>query len=123
MQSSISNWFFRSSVIFGLLGMGWGIFMAASHDHTTAPGHAHLLLLGWVSMFLYAAFYRFFPEVGRLATLHWWIANAGVVIMIPGIALVVTADPRGEPLAVVGSLITLAGMLLFAFIVFRQTSR
>jgi cbb3-type cytochrome oxidase subunit 1 len=110
-------------VVFALAGMLWGIHMAASHDHATAPGHAHLLLLGWVSMFLFGIFYRFFPDVRGWATLHWWLANIGVLIMIPGIALLVTGDERGEPLAVVGSLINVASMLVFAFIVFRHTRR
>ena len=36
-----------------LCGMGLGIFMAVSQDFTLMPAHAHLNLLGWVSMALY----------------------------------------------------------------------
>jgi len=38
--------------------MAWGIFMAASRDHSSMPAHAHLNLLGWVSLFLFGIYYR-----------------------------------------------------------------
>ena len=60
--------FLLVAVVAAMIGMGGGIFMAITHDFTLAPAHAHLNLLGWVSMALYGLFYRAFPELsgGRL---------------------------------------------------------
>lgn len=118
---TIDTRFFRTAVIYALIGMGVGIYMAASHDHSLAPAHAHWLLLGWVSMFIYGVFYKLFPAVSaRLAAWHWWIANIGLIVMVAGIAFIVTGNPaRGEPFAGVGALINISGMLLFAINVFR----
>ena len=46
MASTLS---FRAAVTFVVIGMSWGLVMAASGDHSTLAGHAHLNLLGWVS--------------------------------------------------------------------------
>ena len=46
---------FRAAVLLVVAGMIWGIVMAISQDHSTFPAHAHLNLLGWVSLFLFAA--------------------------------------------------------------------
>jgi hypothetical protein len=35
--------------------------MAASRDHSSTPAHAHLNLLGWVSLFLFGIYYRMHP--------------------------------------------------------------
>ena len=45
--------FLLVAVVAAMFGMGGGIFMAITHDFTLAPAHAHLNLLGWVSMALY----------------------------------------------------------------------
>lgn len=118
---TIDTRFFRAAVIYALLGMAGGIYMAASQDHRLMPAHAHWILLGWVSMFLYGVFYRLFPTVSRtLATWHWWIANIGVIVMVAGIVMIYSGAPeRGEPFASIGALINVAGMILFAFNVFR----
>jgi cbb3-type cytochrome oxidase subunit 1 len=123
MTPTLDRRFFRAAVIYAVFGMGAGIYMAASHDHSLAPAHAHFLLLGWVSMFLYGAFYKLHPAVqGALAAWQWWIANIGVIVMVTGIALIVTGSPeRGEPFAAIGALINITGMILFAVNVFRGT--
>ena len=41
-----------------LCGMGLGIFVAVIPGCTLLPAHAHLNLLGWVSMALYGLYYR-----------------------------------------------------------------
>ena len=122
---TIDTRFFRAAVIYALVGMAIGIHMASSHDHSLAPAHAHWLLLGWVSMFLYGVFYKLFPAAqGKLAVWQWWLANIGVIVMVSGIALIVTGTPtRGEPVAAIGALINITNMLLFAINVFRGVRR
>lgn len=123
MSGTIDIRFFRTAVIYALLGMAGGIYMAASHDHSQMPAHAHLLLLGWVSMFLYGAFYKLFPKAQNAgAVWHWWIANIGLIVMVTGIVIIYAKAPeQGEIFASSGALINIAGMALFAFNVFRGT--
>jgi hypothetical protein len=49
---------------------------------------------------------------------HYTIATAGVLAMVPGIIL--AALERDELLVAVGSLLTLGSMLIFVFTVFRH---
>jgi hypothetical protein len=51
---------------------------------------------------------------------HAWIAVIGAVVFPIGISAVQLGGLRYEVLAIVGSLIVLTGMLLFAVIVFRN---
>lgn len=119
----IETRYFRAAAIYALLGMLVGIHMGMSGDHRLAPAHAHWLLLGWVSLFLAGVFFRLYPAVqGRLAAAHWWIANLGVVVLAPGIGFIMLGrDSIGTPMASAGSLIVLAGMAVFAWLVFRGT--
>lgn len=107
--------------IYAVLGMFFGIFMAASGDHTLAPVHGHLNLLGWVTIALYGAFYTLKPQASasRLAKLQVLLAEMGVIVVVPGIAIAIMGG--GEGLAQAGSMIILAGMLLFSVIVVRAT--
>ena len=123
MSGTIDLRFFRVAVLYAVLGMALGIYMAASHDHVQRPAHAHLLLLGWVSMVLYGVFYKLFPAAKTaLAGWHWWLANIGLIVMVSGILIIYGGAPeRGEIFASTGALINIAGMALFAFNVFRGT--
>ena len=43
---------------FGILGMILGIWMAASHNHSQMPTHAHIMLVGLVLSFIYGVCHR-----------------------------------------------------------------
>lgn len=120
----ISLLFQRIAVVFGLLGMGLGCYMGAKHDFTLAPVHAHINLVGWVTMFLAGLFYRDNPvSKSPSAALHLVLAAAGLVLLVSGIAGVVLGKSWAEPVAVAGSLTTIAAMLVFTFNVFVGSSR
>jgi hypothetical protein len=112
---------FRAAVLCVLAGMAWGIHMAMSQDHSAFPAHAHLNLLGWVSLFLFGLYYRLHPalEHDKRAHTQVWSWLAGTVVMAIGVAMIHTGNASGEPLAAGGSIIVLASMLLFAWMVFR----
>ncbi|MBM3567614.1 MAG: cytochrome-c oxidase [Alphaproteobacteria bacterium] len=126
MAIQLSNRYFRAAVVYALIGMLWGLFMGVTKAYDTHPAHAHLLLLGWVSMTIYGVVFRLVPKAaeGILPQVHFWLVNAGVVIMAPGVALIHTGQPTaGDPLAAVGSILTIAGMVLFALQVWRGTDK
>jgi hypothetical protein len=119
----VALWFFASGVIYVTCGMIFGIWMSASHDHTLAGAHAHLNLVGWVTMALFGVFYHFVPAATgtRLATLHFILATLGVWFMVPGIALAIQG--KTEIPAIIGSFLTLGSMLIFLWTVVTSGRR
>ena len=112
---------FLAAVLAAIAGMLWGIDMAISENHAAMPAHAHLNLLGWVSLFLFGIFYRLHPSLDatKLALAQVWVWIIGTVVMAAGVGLISTGTTSAEPIAAVGSLIVLADMLLFAWLVYR----
>lgn len=112
--------FFATAVICVISGMGLGIFMGASGDHSYADTHAHLNLVGWATLALFAIYYELTPRAARtqLARVHYAVATLGVVILVPGIAIVTHGGT--ELLSSVGSVLTLSSMLIFLYTVFRH---
>ena len=121
-MANIDRWFLRVAVVYALLAMALGIAMGISEDHSQMPTHAHLNLVGWVSMAIYALVYRQWPAAGqsKLALIHFWAANAGAILLNLGVYGLMSGNTALAPVAVVGSLVTIAGMLIFAFIVYTK---
>lgn len=113
----VAFWFFLTATLCVTGGMAWGIHMSISADHTMAPAHAHLNLVGWVTMALFGIYYHLVPKAGAamLAKIHFLVAFAGVVTMVPGIAMAITE--RGETFAKIGSILTILSMLIFVYTV------
>ncbi len=103
-------------------GMIWGLQMAISRDHAALPAHAHLNLLGYVSLFLFGLYYRLHPSLDRsraaLVQVAVWIA--GTIVMTIGVGLVHTGREAGDPFAAIGSLVVLADMVMFGWLVYRS---
>ena len=121
-MANIDRWFLRIAVIYALVAMSLGIMMGISQDHSQMPTHAHLNLVGWVSMALYALIYRQYPAAGqtKLAMVHFWVANAGAILLNLGVYGLMAGTAALEPVAIVGSLVTILGMLIFAVIVYNK---
>ena len=113
---------FCTAVCLGIVGMTIGIIMAATGNHSVFPAHAHLNLLGWVSLFLIGIFYRFHPalDTSRIARAHVIIWILGTIVLTCGVMAIYLGRPDLEPVAIVGSLTILGDMLLFAYLVFRN---
>lgn len=124
MAHAVSNRFFYAAIVFALAGMVGGIYMAASHDHAAAPAHAHLLLIGWVSMAIFGLFYRLVPQaVNTLAIWQWWLMIIAIPFMTLSIAMIRYGQVEmGEPIAATSSLVVLTAMVLFAINVVRGLS-
>ena len=119
MKASILS--FRAAVLMFIAGMIWGIVMAISQDHSTLPAHAHLNLLGWVSLFLFGIYYHLHPTVdfNRLAKGQVWVWIVATIILTIGVGLVHSGHAIGDPIAALASLVVLADALLFGWLVFR----
>ena len=119
MMMKVQYFCFVVAASAALVGMSVGVFMGLSHDFRLAPAHAHLNLLGWVTMSLYGLYHR---GRERAATMLSWIqAGAGAVgfvCMAAGIALILTSStPAALPVALGGAFICILSMLLFLIIV------
>jgi len=85
------------------------------------PAHAHLNLLGWVSLFLMGIFYHLHPsrDEAKSASVQVWIWIVGTAVLVTGVGMLHSGIPTGEPIASAGSFIAFAGMAMFAWQVFR----
>ena len=123
----MSNTFLRLGALFALAGVGLGYWMGMTEQFGLMPVHAHINLLGWVSMFLYGLFYRVVPGAasGLLATAHLWTAVIGLLVFMPALALKLLHLPGTDGIALAGLIagptLTLIAFVLFALIVFRAT--
>lgn len=113
---------FPTAVLMVIAGMIWGIIMAVSRDHSAMPAHAHLNLLGWVSLFLFSLFYHLHPAIDRsrtaVAQVVLWII--GTIVLTTGVGLIHTGHDIGDPIAAVGAIVVLGAMLLFLWLVARR---
>jgi hypothetical protein len=114
---------FKLASFTALVGVSMGIYMGIFEDHTLAPVHVHLNLIGWVSLFLFGLFYKSHPAtIGAAAIVQVMAVSVGYVIMLGGLAgLLLTANPIFFPFAVTGSLLVWLGFAIFLAIVARAT--
>jgi peptidoglycan/LPS O-acetylase OafA/YrhL len=115
---------FRLAILFVIAGMAMGIGMAASQDHSIMPAHAHLNLLGWVSLFLFGIYYERRPnlDTSRLALVQVCTWSIGTVILTIAVAAIHLGYEAFDPVAGIASLIVLAAILLFAYFVFKPAT-
>jgi len=123
MESGIPHRFMLTAAVLALIGMCFGIWMGINGPSTFnyAPVHAHINLVGWVSMFLFGLWYKAHPAVAvsAIAQVHYWCALVGVVCLAIGIFGAVAPNAALAFLAIPGALITLLSMLIFTWNVAR----
>ena len=114
----------RAGVTFLMIGMLWGIEMGIRQDFSMAPAHAHFNLVGGVLLFVFGLYYRTVPAARdhALATWQSWLHIVGAVLFPVGVAIVIKKGETFIFFPIIGSLIVLVAVALFALIVFR-TSR
>ena len=73
------------SAIFGFIGTYLGSHMAGQMDYALRPIHAHILLVGWLSVFAWGVFYRLYTvKYKKLVTIHGFLAMIGAVGLTAG---------------------------------------
>lgn len=114
-MSRISISFYGVAVIYALGGMVLGMYMGGSGDHSMAPVHAHINLLGWATLALMGAFYGLAGEKApaKVAWANLAVSNVGNVLALPMVALIQMGKPPIVPILVGGEILIVAGMLLF----------
>jgi cbb3-type cytochrome oxidase subunit 1 len=124
-MTRVSDRFLQLAVLAALCGMGLGLGMGMTQNFQFQAVHAHINLLGWVSMMLYGLFYRVVPKAaeGRLPAVHFWLNVVGFIGMMALLAVEKAGMESIGPVLGIVSLLVLLSMVLFAVIVFRATWR
>ncbi len=113
--------FLRIAVVYFVIGAVLGLYMGITATFSQAPVHAHLNLLGWVSLAVIGLIYHVSPAAGetRLARIHFWLHNLGLPVFMVGLAAVLTGNQAMIPLVAAAASVVLVGIVLFAVNLFR----
>jgi cbb3-type cytochrome oxidase subunit 1 len=119
--------FLKASLAWLALGVTLGLAMAAHPVWTVYRlAHIHMLLLGFVTMMIFGVAYHVIPRFAgfdlhrpALARVHWWIANAGLVLMACGFVARVDAPTRGTVVLATGGALSALGCYLFVYVIWR----
>lgn len=123
----ISRGFLVIGSVYLIVGMGLGMHMGASGDHTLAPVHAHINLLGFGLMTAFGLAYRLLPGLaaGWMPKAHFWLHQIGALTLLVGLTLLMTgrvAEAVIGPLLGIFELMVLAGTLLWTVNLWRRTA-
>ena len=119
MQKRWSIRLVRAGALFGLLGAYLGSHMAGAGSYALRPIHAHILLVGWLSLFVYGLFYKLYKvKFPKLVAFHGWSAIIGAIGLTAGMYLqFIQPFNINETFALVAYIIG-GSMLLLSFAVF-----
>jgi hypothetical protein len=75
----------RFSAIFSVIGAMLGAHMAGSGSYAFRPIHAHILVVGWLTLFSWSVYYEVFTVTSkRLTVWHTWTAIIGTTGLTAG---------------------------------------
>jgi cbb3-type cytochrome oxidase subunit 1 len=127
MSIALPYRFMLAAVLFGVVGMCLGIWIGINGPavFNYAPVHAHINLAGWATMFLFGLWYRSVPSAAgtMLASVHFWVALVGAILLVIGIIGAVAPNPSLDFVVIPGALLTLASMLIFLWTVWQASQR
>ena len=106
MENTTATWF-KLAVLYLIIGVALGLHMAKSGNHGMYPVHAHINLLGWVSMALFGLIYRQFPAIAgnKLAKAHFWIYNLALPVNMATLYMYLGGNVDIEPVLGVASMV------------------
>lgn len=112
------------SAIFGLVGAILGAHMAGAGSMSFRPVHAHVLVVGWLTLFAWGIYYKVF-QIKPTALVHaqGWTAILGSIGLTVGLWLQYV-QPFGNvkllilPIYIGGGVVLLISFLLFVIITF-----
>ncbi|WP_074733384.1 hypothetical protein [Halobacillus karajensis] len=120
-----TRFFIRVAAIYALIGAFMGSHMAGGGGLQLSAIHAHILVVGWLSLFAFGIYYKVFsiPKKSKLATAHVWTAFFGVFGLTAGMWLYYTQpipgmNPFNTIFFIVGGTILLIAFVLFAIMTF-----
>ena len=109
-----------------VIGMGLGIYLAASHNHAQYDTHAHLLLVGFLLSFAYASMHKNWlgEQTSKLAKSQFILHQAGTATMCAGLFMMYGGLAPAAQLAPVLGLSSIAvfvAALMMVYMVLKRT--
>lgn len=102
----IANLYFRTAIVFLILGISIGLHMSITGNHAATGAHAHANLLGWVTMAIFGGYHALNPQKAarRLAMIQYAVYTFGVTMLIPSLYLLLSGNTAVEPIVAISSL-------------------
>lgn len=121
----ISRAFMVLGSLYLLVGIGFGMYMGATQDHSFLPLHAHINLLGFVLMTVFGLVYRQFPAMAgnMFGRVHFWLHQAASLILLIMLFLLFSGrltEASMVPVAPVAELGVFVGCLAFAWNLYQN---
>jgi cbb3-type cytochrome oxidase subunit 1 len=113
--------FLRIAAVYFFIAVALGLYMGITQKFTATPVHAHLNLLGWVSMALFGLIYRAWPAAGQtmLARWHFWIHNLGLPVFMVSLFLMLEGNLAAAPGVEIAATVIVIATALFAVNLWR----
>ncbi|MEH7179445.1 cbb3-type cytochrome c oxidase subunit I [Neobacillus vireti] len=114
--------YLKVATVYFTIGVLAGLTMGIIHDFRFTSVHAHVNLLGWVTMALFGIIYHLYPNAAnsKLAKTQFWFHNIGVPVMLGGIALQIMGVSAALAPTIIGSIVVVLGVILFMVNVFKH---
>lgn len=111
----------KIAAVYFSIGVLLGMTMGIIQDFRLTSLHAHVNLLGWVSIALFGVIYSIYPFAAetKLAKTHFWLHNVGLPVMMIGLLCESYGITAALPVMIVGSLAVVIGTILFMINLFR----
>jgi hypothetical protein len=114
---------YRLATLYFVVATALGLLMGLSQDHSLFPVHAHLNLLGWVSLALTGVLYERFPAaIGtRLYRIHFWVYNLTLPVSMVLLALALKGNEAAGPALGVISILLFGSIVVFVVNIWRNS--
>jgi hypothetical protein len=114
----------RIAGLYLLLGMAMGIAMGATENFALRPVHAHVNLLGWVTLSIVAGVYKLWPQVAQARWAHafFWTYNIALPTTMGALAFLLLGHERALPALVLGEIGLFAAASMFVASLFTTSS-
>lgn len=128
METKWSKRLIQFSAIMGLIGAVLGSHMAGAGSLAFRPVHAHILVVGWLSVFAWGVYYKAFRvKDSKLVSAQAWTGMIGSIGLSLGLWLQYL-QPFGDSKAIIlpiyigGGTILLVSFFLFMLVTFMSKS-
>ena len=102
----------KISVLYFLIGVGFGLFMHATVQLQWGATHAHINVVGWLTTVAIGVIYSVYPEAGNsnLGKWQFWLYNIGLPILLIGMLII--QPVVGAPIALIHLCVWIGGLAL-----------
>jgi cbb3-type cytochrome oxidase subunit 1 len=97
--------------------------MGATNNFTLMGVHAHLSLLGWVSLAVIGLIYHGMPHAAstKLAKAHFWLHNLALPVQMTALAFYLSGTKEAGPILGMASVVIGLGVVCFAINIWNHT--